>query len=135
MCIGLRGEGGKLVDLSANVLAQRLRPFFRLWLLVSCIWWAYLSYQYWGYKLPSFDPEPVDMSEDSGGFVPDYGLAYSPEKQAYFDKLAAHDERQRIRSMLLRFSMPFSIPLALWGLAFSATVIVRWVSYQPKPPE
>lgn len=123
--------------LSAAALWTRFHRFFRLWLVVACVWWAYLAWGYWSYKLPEIDPKPVEVSSSPGidfSALADLPTDYfSPEQTAYRARLSAYRERREVREKLFRFSLPVSIPLALWGLAALLVLIGGWtVSTRPK---
>lgn len=125
-----------MIDLSAAALWSRLRRFFRLWLVIACIWWGYLTWGYWSYKLPEIDPKPAEVSASPGidfAALADLPADYlSPKQVAYRARLDEYHERRELRARLFWFSLPVSIPLALWGLAAIALALGGWVSARPK---
>lgn len=126
-----------MIDLSAAELWPRVSRLFRLWIVVACLWWAYLAWEYWSYKLPEIDPKPVEVSAYSGPYfsaLADLPADYfSPEQVAYRARLDAYQERREFRAKLFWFSLPISIPLALWGLTVIMVLLGGWVvSTRPK---
>lgn len=124
-------------NLSAAALWTRFHRFFRLWLVVACVWWGYLAWDYWSYKLPEIDPKPVEVSSSPGidfSALADLPADYlSPEQVAYRARLDAYRERREVRAKLFWFSLPVSISLALWGLAALSVLIGGWmISARPK---
>ena len=117
------------VQLSAAALWPHVKPFYRLWLIVACFWWVYLAWGYWSYKLPEFDPEPVDPGPYSHIAVSIDPLPlddYSLQQEAYREKWAAYYRRRVLREKLIWFSLPISIPLVLWGGTAALLFVYRW---------
>ena len=122
------------IDLSPNGVFRTAKPLFRPWFLLAVIWWAYISWGYWGYLIPAFDPEPSGFdggaaysSAKSYGFTlpPDYGSRAYDDRQ---ERIASYVRRQHLYDKALNFTLPFTIPIALWVLTFGAVTLGRWLA-------